>query len=187
MEESYSLQSAIEQQAVPESWETGVLAFAKSGIIVVRQPAAIQSAVLGLLDDYRLALRNSKRRISPEEDPEAIETKYYRMPTAVADDLVKELPLLVLPETWKSDTQPNGVGSIRQLRSWDQSLVRPAGAKDNTVPEPLISYSVLVIQQRRKVHQEIAKTLQRIERGDAPEVPAGGGMGGIKTFGGGMF
>ena len=180
MDESLSLQSAIVQQAMPESWETGVMNFAKSGIMVVRQSEAIQSAILGLLDDYRLALRNSKRRIAPEEDPEVVEIKYYRMPTAVADDLTDELPTLVAPSTWKSEAQPTAVGTIRKLRSWDQAS-RPA-AKDAT-SEPLVSYSVLVIEQRRKVHREISKTLQRIELGDMPEMQ--GGMGG--GFGGGMF
>ena len=185
MDESQSLQSAIEQQAMPESWDTGVMTFAKSGVMVVRQSEAIQSAVLGLLDDYRLALRNSKRRIAPEEDPEVVEIKYYRMPTAVADDLAEELPTLVAPLTWKSDAQPTGVGTIRRLRSWDQAARTPNN-KDSAT-EPLISYSVLVIEQRRKVHREISKTLERIERGDMPEVQMGGmgGMGG--GFGGGMF
>ena len=183
MDESLSLQVAIEQQAMPASWETGVMTFAKSGVMVVRQTEANQSAVLGLLDDYRLALKNSKRRISPEEDPEVVEIKYYRMPTAVAEDLITELPTLVAPITWKSDAQPTGVGTIRKLRSWDQAA-RP-GTKDAT-NESSISYSVLVIEQRRKVHREISKTLDRIERGDMPEVQGGmGGMGG--GFGGGMF
>ncbi len=72
-----------------------------------RRPSASgHSAAVLAVGRLSSGIAELKTQISPEEDPEAIETKYYRMPTAVADDLAKELPMLVSPDTWKSDAQP---------------------------------------------------------------------------------
>ena len=144
-------------------------------------------AVLTLLENYRLALRNSKRRISPDDDPESIETKYYRMPTAVAIDLEKVLPRILASETWKSEQQPNAKVNIRRIQSWDQpsnaKVANRSGDPDKGI-QVTIPYSVLVIEQKRLVHAEIPKLLSRIEHGDAMTM---GGMGGMGGFGGGMF
>jgi len=191
MSECVSLQDAIQQQSNPESWHgennSGIISFAASGIMVVSQTENRLDAVLKLLEDYRLALRNSKRRISPDDDPEAIELKYYRMPTAVASDLEKILPELLAVGTWKSLEKPNERGTIRRIQSWDQSV----NAKSSNAPgdsgknAPLFSaFSVLVIEQKRSVHDQIPGLLSRIEHGDATSI---GGMGGMGGFGGGMF
>ncbi len=190
MQECDSLQEAIQQQSDPESWESsggkGIVAFASSGIMTVSQTEDRLDAVLTLLDNYRLALRNSKRRISPEEDPESFETKYYRMPTAVADDLEKMLPALLFPETWSTLAQPNAKGSIRKIKSWDQvSSSRTTGP--GSEPQVVQSFSVLIIEQKRKVHAKIPEILSRIERGDALTPSGMSGMGGMGGFGGGLF
>ncbi len=191
LDECSSLQDAIQQQSNPGSWEaasgTGIIAFATSGVMVVYQIEDRLDAVLTLLENYRLALRNSKRRISPDDDPESIETKYYRMPTAVAIDLEKVLPSLLAPETWKSEQQPSAKGNIRRIQSWDQpssaKVANRSGEPDKGI-QVTIPYSVLVIEQKRLVHAEIPKLLTRIEHGDAMTM---GGMGGMGGFGGGMF
>lgn len=189
-----SLQNAIEQQLNPESWSSaggaGVITFPISGIMVVSQFENRLDGVLQLLENYRVALLNSKRRISPEEDPEGVETKYYRIPTEVAVDLAKYLPLLISNTTWKSATTPDATGSIMVIRSWDRE---DAVIKAGETPSPRQSFSVLVIEQKRKVHAEIGKILRRIEVGDynpsnAMGEPRAGGMGGMGGgFGGGMF
>ncbi len=97
------LQQAIEGQADPGSWETaggtGVIDFPSVGIIVISQRERVIDEVSTLLDNYRSALKNSKRRLSPDVDPEVYETKYYRMPTVVARDLHKLLPKLIEKDT----------------------------------------------------------------------------------------
>jgi len=191
LDECSSLQDAIQQQSNPGSWEaangTGIIAFATSGIMVVYQIEDRLDAILTLLENYRLALRNSKRRISPDDDPESIETKYYRMPTSVAIDLEKVMPSLLALETWKSEQQPNAKGNIRRIQSWDQpssaKVANRSGEPDKGI-QVTIPYSVLAIEQKRLVHAEIPKLLTRIEHGDTMTM---GGMGGMGGFGGGMF
>ena len=191
LDECSSLQDAIQQQSNPGSWEsangTGIIAFATSGVMVVNQIEDRLDAVLTLLENYRLALRNSKRRISPDDDPESIEIKYYRMPTAVAIELEKVLPSLLGSETWKTEQKPNAKGNIRRIQSWDQpsnaKVANRSGESDKGI-QVTIPYSVLVIEQKRLVHAEIPKLLTRIEHGDTVTT---GGMGGMGGFGGGMF
>lgn len=182
------LRSAILSQAAPDSWSesggNGVVEFARPGIMVVYQTPERLDVVLTLLENYRIALRNSKRRLSPEDDPEAVVTSYYRMPTAVAEDLEKLLPTLIEVDTWRSPDQPNAVGTIRRIRSWDERLRGTADDQQGGTGTPAVtvSYSILLIEQKRRVQRKIPEILQKIEHGDQV-FPAGGGMGGM---GGGM-
>lgn len=192
--ECTSLQNAIEQQLNPESWQSnggvGTIEFPISGIMIVSQFENRLDGVLQLLENYRVALLNSKRRISPEEDPEGVETKYYRLPSEVANDLVNCLPMLIPDATWAPNEAPKKLGSILLVRSWDGE--DQASTKEGT-PAGRQSFSVLVIEQKRKVHAEIRKVLRRIEVGDfstsdVHASPSGTGMGGMGGgFGGGMF
>ncbi|MFO0906418.1 MAG: hypothetical protein U0939_25660 [Pirellulales bacterium] len=180
------LKDAIERQADTPGWQDdggpGQIEFAKPGIMVMQQTERGLDSVQELLENYRFALRNSKRRISAEEDPEAIVVKYYRMPTEVAEDLEKSLPTLLQPDSWKTEKQPAAVGTIRRLRSWSQ----PVAGEGETNKTPTAAYSILVIEQKRKVHAEIPDLLHKIQHGDAQ--PAfGGGMGGMGGMGGGFF
>ena len=163
---SDALRDAIQRQAESRSWlddgGVGSIEFAKPGVMVVSQTERALDSVQGLLENYRIALRNSKRRVSPDEDPEVVEVKYYRMPTKVAEDLEKLLPTLVSPESWKSEQQQNAAGTIRRVRSWSK-VDFVDGNRNMTVTE----YSILVIEQKRKVHQKIPAILQKIEHGDA--------------------
>ena len=184
---SLALSNAIQRQAETRSWDDaggiGSITFAKPGVMVVMQTERGLDSIQRLLDNYRVALQNSKRRISPDEDPEVVELKYYRMPTEVAADLEKTLPVLLHPESWKSEKAPNAVGTIRRVRSWSEAgSVGGADGESDRLPA-MTSYSVLLIEQRRKNHQEIRKILHKIEFGDADPDMHGGGFGG----GGGFF
>lgn len=196
---------AIEQQADPEGWSNaggiGVIAFPLSGIMVISQKESIIDEVLTLLENYRSALKNSKRRIAPESDPEGYETKYYRLPTPVAQDLQVLLPKLIAKESW-TDHDPaieGAVGTIQICRS--RSDVRSGNTEKNT-PSTLEPYSVLIIHQKRKIHPQISDIITKIEAGDAPGFGVlsgsaggmggsmggmGGGMGGMGGSMGGMF
>jgi predicted nicotinamide N-methyase len=191
-DECASLQDTIEQQSSPSTWDTNggtaVIAFPASGIMVVSQTEPRLDAVLALLENYRVALRNSKRRISPEEDPDGIETRYYRMPTEVANDLVTLLPKLVASDTWATPLTPTAAGTILVSRSWSQAPPTFGGNASKETAPLKESYSVLIITQTRRVHAEISVVLNKIQHGDVESKGIMGGMGGMGGgFGGGMM
>ena len=110
------------------------------------------------------------------------------MPTEVAASLLQTLSELVEPSSWASQTNPNGWGKIRQLPSWNEIDDRGT-----------TSYSVLLIEQQKKVHSKIRKLLKNIRYGDNPiyasegasdeideEAEEMGGMGGAMGGMGGM-
>lgn len=185
--ETSSLQDAIQSQTDPNSWEgsPGYIEFPVPGIMVVHQTEQRLDSVLALLENYRTALRASKRRVRPDTDPKALVTRYYRMPATVADDLETMLPDLIERDSWKS-VNPTAVGTIRKIKSWNGQAIGGAakGNESNLVPVP---YSVLVILQTREIHDQIPVILSRIEQGD--NIIGGGGMGGMGGggFGGGFF
>lgn len=202
MDESIALQDAVEQQAAPDSWDVGgtAIRFPLPGIMVVRQTEVCHDEVLKLLEAYRTALRSSKPRVDEATDPEKVITSYYRMPTAVADELFVALPELVAAGQWKTEQSPNLPGKIRMLRSWDQIVVAKQNTKEagsDRFPPVAVPYSVLIVEQRRKFQIEIGELLRKIEAGETEQFfdnNAGGmgGMGGGRGragggFGGGMF
>ncbi len=182
--ESVSLQDAIQSQTDPESWEgaPGYIEFPMPGTMVVHQTEQRLDSVLVLLENYRTALRASKRRVRPDSDPKTLINRYYRMPSTVADDLEAMLPELIQKDSWKS-ANPNAAGTIRKLKSWSGLPVSGA-SKSGDATLTAIPYSVLVILQTRELHDQIPEILRRIEHGDVEK----GGMGGMGGgFGGGFF
>lgn len=186
---STALEEALRQQVDSKSWSdsegVGEICFAKPGVMVVMQTEQRLDAILELIGNYRSALRNSKPRISPEDDPEVVETKYYRLPTEVAEDLEKLLPTLVATDSWRRNSQADGVGTIQRIRSWSEVATAPgqgAGAAGESV---LLPYSILIIEQRRKVHDQISDILRKIQYGDGGSEGGfgGGGLGGNGSSG----
>lgn len=173
-EESLALRDAVMRQLTPEDWiDAGgseIITFPKAGLMVVTHKETHLDSLLKLLDQYRSAILSFKRKPSPEADPDGMETRYYRMPTDVATELVKALPELVDPSSWLTSDNPQGWGTIRALKSWSDER-----AASN---EPC---SVLVILQKRKIHAEIQKLLTNIRFGDATDLTSHtmGGMGGM--------
>lgn len=181
-QESSALRDAVMRQLTPEDWmDAGgaeIITFPKAGLMFVTQKETHLDSLLKLLDQYRSAIRSSKREPTPEADPNGMETRYYRMPTDVATDLVKALPEILEPSSWLTSDNPQGWGTIRALKSWSDEIA--------TSKEPC---SVLVIQQKRKTHAEIQKLLKNIRFGDAinPTAETMGGMGGMGgSFGSGL-
>jgi hypothetical protein len=195
-DECAALQEAIEQQSNPESWSSsdgcGTIVCPTAGIMIVYQTEDRLDSLLQLLEDYRSALRNSKRRVSPEDDPEVVETKFYRMPTTVAKELAVALPSMLDADTWKNKARPGAPGTIRILKSWDHMpdcKVSSNSAESSAAFRSATAYSVLVIEQKRRIHKQIPALLQRVEHGDTTLETGGmGGMGGMGGgFGGGLF
>jgi hypothetical protein len=181
---SSALYDALTQQVDAKSWSQdeglGEINFAQPGVMVVMQSEPRLDAILELIGNYRNALQNYKPRISPDEDPEVIETKYYRMPTKVAEDFEKLLPTLLAVDSWRSDKQPEGVGKIQRIRSWSEVATATRQKGGSSTESALIPYSILIIEQRRRVHEQILETLRKIEYGDLGFSAglASGGMGG---------
>lgn len=186
--ESAALSEAVQSQ-IPNVFEAeggnDVIDFGKPGTLIVLAPRSVHAVVLDLLEKYRFALRQSKLR-KPSEAADEVKTLYYRIHANVARTLHTELPKLVAPESWRSTERPDAIGTIMLLES-------PPEVTPNEGSAPIISERmVLVIQQRQSIHGEIAKTLQKIEKGDeetraidSNKTSSPSAMGG--GFGGGMF
>jgi hypothetical protein len=188
--ESNALVEAITSQAQSASWDVvggeGTVQFPQPGTLVVRNTESVLGEVLDLLETYRTALRSSKSRQCPEDDPNQIITVYYRMHANVAESLVTLLPKLVHPESWKTATQPQATGKIIFVPSApDLSNVKAATETKQPARTLVIARAVLIIRQTRAAHDEIEEVIRRVEFGD-PKVHGGmGGMGG--GFGGGFL
>ncbi len=194
--ESSALVEAITSQARADSWDEvggpGSAQVARPGTLVISNTESVLGEVLDLLETYRTALRSSKPRKRPEDDPNRIVTVYYRMHAGVADDLLTLLPKLVHPKSWKRKENPKAAGEIILVHSAPD--VSNIGATNETTSETeqsahtlVIARSVLIIRQTSAAHDDIDEVIQRVESGD-PQVQGGMGMGGMMGgFGGGMF
>ena len=201
-DESEALSDAIMSQT-EGPWDvdepgTGTLIFPKPGTMVVLQTESVLNEVLDLLETYRSALRASKPRLVKGGNPnDDVLTRYYRMPSVMANDLFVILPELIVTGTWKTPELPKNVGTLHIVSSKAQVQTTPSPqSKEATSPLPAatinIPYSVLIIQQTREAHMEISELFQKIENGDSADLSikgnghrgAGGQQGG---FGGGFF
>lgn len=197
-EESEALLEAVTAQT-NGPWEDtdgigGTIVFPQPGTMVVLHTERELDAVLRLLEDYRTALRGSKRRTRTGEDPNEVVTRYYRLQARMAADVARTLPLRVQPGTWKDDDHPDAMGTVLQLAS--ASELRDAQGKEIVAADEqrqagrsamVVDYAVLIVEHTRAAHHEIAQFLEKVERGDARETTfTGGGFGG-GGFGGGFF
>jgi len=172
--------------------EGGSITFALPGTMVVRQRETELEKILDLLESYRTALRDSKRRDRDRDavDPQEVITRYYLLHERIAVDLSNSLPLLVQPDTWRV-TNADAPGSIYHVSSTPELLdaqghtVRADG--DGSGDALVIPRTTLIVRNRRSVHEEIAEVITRIQNGDPLETQesAGGGFGG--GGGGGGF
>lgn len=178
-DESLALMDAIQNQTEGPWLDVdgvgGTMTDPKAGVLIVRQTERQLESVLELLESYRTALLASKPRSRPETDTNELMTYFYRVETATADDLERLLPLLVEPASWRTELTPQAGGTILRATS-----------KSEQSAAYLVPQTVLIIRQTRKLHDEIAKTIHKVESGDLP-APEFGGVGGMGGFGGGGF
>jgi hypothetical protein len=196
--ESESLEVAILSQTGSDWDDVGGIGSMESprpGTLVVYNTEDALDEVLNLLETYRTALRSSKPRQKPEEDPNQIVTVYYRMHANVAEGLAKLLPRLVRPESWKTEDQPEAPGDVilapsvpdlSEVNGVTESASQTKGS-EQSARTLVIARAVLIIRQTRAVHDEIEKVIRRVESGDPQmddEMMGMGGMGGGMGGGG---
>lgn len=200
LEECDALASAIQNQS-HGSWDTsdGTLSFPKPGILVAYHTEPCLNELSQLLNNYRLALKESKPRKRRDKlDPKEVITQYYRVPSVMVEDVEMALPELLPQFGWKSKANAQGIGTISHIRSkpeliFAESGVYPSKDNDKEVTTAVVPHSVLIIKQTREAHAEISTLLDRLLDGDNPETGAAGGMGGMGgampagSFGGGLF
>ena len=198
-DESAALMDAVTSQASSDTWEEttggpGTIEFGLPGTLVIHNQEDVLMEVLDLLETYRTALRASKPRDRDTVDPQEVITRYYRLHSNVALDLVQLLPRLVQPETWRSETRPEADGEITHaesapdLFSNDGQLVRASLKSDNANAHAVVvSRAVLIIRQTRAAHEEIAEVIRRLESGDIVGGAGGGGGAAGGMMGGGMM
>jgi hypothetical protein len=126
-------------------------------------------------------------------DPEEFVATYYRLQTDTAQDLAKILPRLVRPGTWNDNLNPDAKGYILVVASGSE--LRDAHGREIVAKPPpdeghanalVVSHAVLIINQTRAAHEDIAKIIDRVKSGDATASGLSGGLGG-GGFGGGGF
>lgn len=199
-QESAALTEAIQHQTsgpwLDVEGTGGTITFAKSGTMVVRHTERGLDEVLSLLETYRKALSTSKPRNRDQIDMHEVVTQYYRMSTGTADDLKNLLPVLITADNWKINARPDGIGTIIKVTSTPEVLNLPGkstnATSDASASGPVVSQSVLVIQQTREIHEKIAGVIKRVNHGDMPAMlglgegdMGSGGLGGGGSFGGG--
>lgn len=204
--ESDALREAVVSQTNADSWDEvggpGTIQFAQPGTLVIRNQETVQMDVLRLLESYRAALRVSKPRDRHAVDPNEMITTYYRLHANVAQSLFNLLPLLVEPDSWAIHNR-GAEGTIMLTESkpdlfgTDGQLARAAAKGTEPAATIVVARAVLIIRQKRGVHDKIAEVINRIDTGDgmmfggfmgSGQGLGGGGMGGGGGgFGGGFF
>jgi len=106
-------------------------------------------------------------------------TEYYRMPTAIANDLENGLLDLVDPATWKTPDQPNAVGTVVNIKSTpalikaDQQVLLKSEDETSSLQDGfLLEHSVLIIHQTRATHEKIRDVIYKVETGSVEAVDA---------------
>lgn len=169
----------------------GVVHFARPGVMAVRQTERGLSEVSLLLENYRTALRASKPRKVDGIDPQEVITRYYRVASVIADELMLLLPLTVSPETWKSEENKGGIGTIQKRKGVPSVVIADTQNQEDegqSGPNPslVLDHSILIITQTRKAHRSITDLIEKFERGDDRSEPLLEEEGGSIGFGGGQ-
>ena len=138
----------------------------------------------------RLHRRSFAKRVQAPERPDEMITKFYRMPIETAEDLFDALPDTVQPESWRSESSPNG-GTLQVISLGRKTSAAPRTPKTdgNKKPatqntsflqtEPSVLRSSLAVADRT-----VSNVLTQFGGGNMSGVVpfAGNGMGGVVQF-----
>lgn len=110
----------------------GTLSLTDNGLLVVRQTDEVHAEIASVLKMY---VDRGPVAASPPPT-RTLETRYYRVPSEAAEDLMSALPATIAPETWQvidspdvaPDRNPLGVGTILKV-AVGQKVVELPGTK----------------------------------------------------------
>ena len=120
----------------------GTLSLTGNGLLVVRQTDQVHTEIADLLQMF------AARGTIPASPPSkrTLETRYYRVPSETAEDLMSALPATIAPETWQvdrppgiaQDNRPSGVGTILKVAAGQKvvELPGPKSLPQNTTSKP---------------------------------------------------
>lgn len=110
----------------------GTLSSTGNGLLVVRQTDQVHAEIADILKLF------AARGTIPASPPpkRTLETRYYRVPSETAEDLLSALPATIAPETWQVSSppgvapgsNPSGVGTILKV-AVGQKVVELPGAR----------------------------------------------------------
>lgn len=154
----------------------GGVAFARPGILVVHQTGPMHDQVFSLIEQLR-TLRGQAQPVGERPWERAVETRFYRVTSAAADYLERNLPKLIAPETWRSEERPDAPGTIERITAAPAPVGSPLPPPPKTEKKtedgnqekpavPLVNTVVLAIRQTVDVHEEIPALLHRVKDGD---------------------
>ncbi|MBX3449603.1 MAG: hypothetical protein KF777_08600 [Planctomycetaceae bacterium] len=154
----------------------GGVAFARPGILLVQQTSPMHDQVFSLIEQLR-TLRGQAQPVGERPWERAVETRFYRVTSAAADYLERNLPKLIAPETWRSGERPDAPGTIERITAAPVPVGSPLPPPPKTEKKtedgnqekpavPLVNTVVLAIRQTVDVHEEIPALLHRVKDGD---------------------
>ncbi|NQV26846.1 MAG: hypothetical protein HQ518_21050 [Rhodopirellula sp.] len=120
----------------------GTLSLTGNGMLVVRQTDQVHAEIADLLKMF------AARGTIPASPPpkRTLETRYYRVPSETAEDLMSALPATIAPETWQGtstpgiapDNNPLSVGTILKVAVGQKVVELPGPKKtpQNTTSKP---------------------------------------------------
>lgn len=186
----------------------GTLSVTESGLMIVRQTDSVH----GQIADFLNLHKGRPAKPQPSVVKRKLETRFYRVPSETAEDLLTALPSSVAVDTWQIagtvDPSPDSeaVGTIRKVAVGQKPVKLPGSevepepprkksptkgadmAEVKTAPAPkpqymLVSESVLIIKQTAAVHNKIDEFLRSLDLADsALGQKMGQGLGGGGFF-----
>lgn len=197
------LKDAIEATISTQEWQnaggSGCIVFPRPGLMLVSQTEPVADDILAFLEDVRREIRKqnspspgliipqTRRFLSSDSVLGDCETRYYRLPTCLANDLKRLLPELVAKESWIKSNTAGAQGTIeicelvtrRDLVAADAKATEPTANKASWSNEAAEGVSVLIVHQSNRVHDEIFSVIQKIMQSNSAGTPFVPGMGGI--------
>jgi len=149
-----------------DNWEinggVGIMDFPKPQTLVIRNTQATHDEVLDFLTQYRATLPLDGGPVDLDPSRHEIITEYYGLQKEMAADLLRLIPELVEPDSWKPNAAGSEAGFIRLSASEPYTLPRE---KPDDTPSPSRDRSTLIITHHRSVHDQVADLIKNVREG----------------------
>lgn len=202
-QEAENLRYAIYAQSSLSSGDSSIR-FVSRKLMIVRETESKISEVNTLLENYRIAIKSSKVRRPAQNENDKVVVCYYRMPKAMASDMLTYLKAHYKPSIWGRPFELDKNGKPKGKKAAILTIASVPGIpmdehededqdRSTSFANKPVEYSTLIITHRLSDQQEIQKIITNTLYGKPAEdfvVPelsdqsnGGGGFGG----GGGAF